>query len=78
MGPKMNKKLKFCLRLCGAAWLLGSSIVGSAIFLRAYCHISQSVLVTVNRYGEANIEFIMLLIGVPLSFYFLCCVFRGD
>jgi len=38
-------------------------------FLTAYFGETKSVIIYVNRYGEANIEFVMMLILIPLVCY---------
>ena len=38
-------------------------------FFKAYVHPSKTVTVTINEMGEANPEFIFLLLMIPITFY---------
>jgi len=57
----MNKHL----RLWATAILLGCYTTLVIIFLFAYTH-GMQVLVTINDYGEANIELLLLISAIPL------------
>lgn len=60
----MNKVI-YCI---GIGTLISSTIMLYVTFLFAYFS-DYSVIVYVNRYNEAHIEFIMLLIFIPIAVY---------
>jgi hypothetical protein len=48
-------------------WLMGMYIVMIATFMAAYQSPAKTVLVTINQFSEANLEFFMLLGALFLS-----------
>lgn len=52
----------------GTAFLFASTIVMVYTFFMAYFN-DYRVMVTINDYGEAQVEFVMLVILFPLSMY---------
>lgn len=53
----------------GLIWAMGVTVTFLYIFLTAYFSPSKTVIVDINRWGEANIEAGLLLIVVPTIFY---------
>ena len=64
-GVIMNKII-FCI---GIAGMLGLSTIFTITFFIAYFQPSQSLTITVNDFGEANIEFLVFMLLLPINFY---------
>ena len=67
----MINKIIFIL---GYATIVASLVTMTYIFVNAY-HSGYETLVTINDYGEAKIELIWMIIGVPCSIYILMKMF---
>ena len=59
------------MRLLDVSYSLFFPLVFLWIFLSAYFHSSRSVVVTVNRLGEANLELVLFIGGFVLNMYYL-------
>ena len=59
------------LRLLDLSYSLFFPLVFLWIFLSAYFHPSKSVVVTVNQFGEANLELVLFVGGFILNMYYL-------
>lgn len=73
-GDRMKTENKIFVILMGVGSLLTTFILFSWTFLTAYFNPSKQVLVDINKYGEANVEFIFLsfmIIIVPISLFLL-------
>lgn len=73
MGTR-SLESKYIVALVGYGFALGDFILIYLIFLKAYFHPCQCVMIDINAIGEANFEFIVLpiLLGISLiGFYFL-------
>ena len=65
----MNERDKNYLAIAGLVSLAWYSIVLTYTFLVAYFQPNYQARVLVNYYGEANVEFILLLVTVPLGLW---------
>jgi len=65
------KKLSFYLRLFSIGFVFGTSLTTVICFLLAYFNPRRAVLLDINIFGEANLEFVMILVGIPCLFWFL-------
>jgi len=65
----MNERDKNYLAIMGLISLAWYSIVMTYTFLVAYLHPNYQARVLVNYYGEANFEFVLLFITIPLGFW---------
>ena len=54
--------LKRILRFIGRVGLLSSFVVMTITFFTAYFTESKRTLISINSFGEANIEFVLLII----------------
>ena len=61
----MKKSLNHFLAFVSILWGAGAVSLITAIWVSAYLH-GGSVLVTINSYGEAQIELLMFLIVIPI------------
>ena len=57
----------------GIAGLVGFSITMIITFFIAFLN-GNEVTVAINDYGEANIEFVMIIILIPCMIYTLSCI----
>lgn len=67
----MNKSITFV----GFAFSYTLSIIMFITFLVAFFNHSKSVLITINKYGEANIELIsmsLIMILITITFFGFC------
>ena len=68
------KRIKGLFKLFGYGLTLATHTALFITFLMAYCYPTQSTLVSVNLYGEADIELIGLIlvtiVGI-VGFYFM-------
>lgn len=51
--------------------LLINYTVFFAFFMKAYFHPTKSILITINTVGEAKLEFVLMIIGLPFVIYFI-------
>ena len=56
----MRRYKQFC-----AVTALSTYLTLFYTFIYAYMSESKSVVVTINEYGEANLEFLMLMVALP-------------
>ena len=61
--------LKKLLTVIGLGCLLSHSIILYIIFLEAYFMNDFKAVLEINRFGEANIEFVIMPVTVILGFY---------
>ena len=59
------------MRLLDMVYSVVFPLIALKIFLSAYFHPSKSVVVTVNQYGEANLELVLFVGGFVLNMYYL-------
>lgn len=62
-------KIRKWMYLFGVPILLGNFIVMSYLFLNAYFNPLKMHGIKINVLGEADIEFIMVLISIPIVIY---------
>lgn len=55
----------------GLAFMITNTIVMYILFLGAYFFGNYRILVTINQYGEANIELLMFIVMFPLVLNFI-------
>ena len=70
VSPSMGKT---CLKYVSYLLLFGFSIILITSFMIAFFHPSKRVILDINYFGEANVEFIMFVILIPvilIGFYF--------
>ena len=61
---ELRNKLDLGLAIYAIA-VLGASLVSFAsAFLKAYASGNKRVLMQIDQYGEANLEFVLLMIGI--------------
>lgn len=63
----MKIKHKIWIKVGGLTFMLAILFLMTLTFYTAYFNPSKTVLVEINRYGEANVEFILIIIGIILS-----------
>ena len=63
MGKTIEKEIIIIL---GLAILLSAAIMVSDAFLKAYHSREKAVTITVNSYGEANLEFVLLIFSLVI------------
>ena len=59
------------IRDLGFASLLMSYLFMIYFFLLAYFNPERIVAMRINRYGEANIEFLWVIVSIPAVFYYI-------
>ena len=62
----MYINIKEHIKIIGLSIMLGCTFVLMLTFFMAFASPDKSILVTINTYGEANLEFIMLLFAIPI------------
>ena len=63
------KKYKLTLWVIGLGYLIGVFITFIITFMSAYFNETKTVRVYVNRFNEADFEFVFLIIGIVICFY---------
>ena len=71
----MKQRIKKILQMLGVGVLFAYSITLYSTFLMAYFH-NYRILVAVNKFGEANIEFIIIPITLIWGLWALIGIFR--
>lgn len=71
LNPKFDKV--FFLMFSGLLFGFGMTIILFATWLIAYLHPSKTVLVTINKSGEANLELFMFFLLI--DFFIICLVY---
>ena len=61
---RIKIKLSEFIKLLGYAWAMGHSLLMLITFLTAYASPAKATLVCIDKFGEANIELVL----VPLTF----------
>ena len=67
------KPFKFVFILISSVVLMASYFIMLYTFFTAYFNPNKTVLVHINNIGEANIEFLFLLLTIPCIIYYLRC-----
>ncbi len=67
----ISAKLKFHLKLWGLIFLVAYAIVGMWLFLEAFFRPDYKTTFWINKYSEANLEFVILAVAIPTIIYFL-------
>lgn len=62
-------KASTILQVVGLCFMFAMYLVVMHFFIVTYMQPSQTAMLDVNFYGEANFEFIMLLIATPIVLY---------
>lgn len=62
-------KLKQMVLLLALSFLFASYILELITFGSAYQNSNKKVIVSINKYGEANFELILLFISVPVAVF---------
>jgi len=62
-------KLRHYSVIFGLSVLVAGFITFALAFLTAYNHPSKSATIYINKYGEANIEFYILLVSIPFILF---------
>lgn len=63
--------IKEVLRIIGLTGLTAGNFMFIWIFLQAYRSSSKTLLVDINRIGEANLELGIIILLIPCSLYFI-------
>jgi hypothetical protein len=63
----MQIEHKYYFALIGYGFALGDFILIYIMFLKAYFHPSQTLMITINASGEADIEFVLIPILLAIS-----------
>ena len=71
----MKQRIRKILQLLGIGTLFAHSITLYSTFLMAYFH-NYRVSVTINTFGEANLEFIIIPITIAFGLWALIGIFR--
>ena len=66
-----NKRLEKIIVLYGFSWVLTMVSLMFITFFLAFFSPVRATMVTVDSFGEANIEFVLLLSGLPCVVYCL-------
>jgi hypothetical protein len=64
-----NMKIKILLAVIGLAYMITGFVALLLIIFRAYQEHSKTAIVSINVFGEANLELAVLIIGIPLVIY---------
>ena len=64
-----NKELKNLLTVIGLACLISDSLVLYIVFLWAYLVNDYTFVATINNFGEAHVEFILIPTTIILGLY---------
>jgi hypothetical protein len=67
----MNDKIKSILNTIGLCYLLALSVVIIMSFLVAFTSEDYETIITINNYGEANVELIIIITGIIPMVYFI-------
>ena len=62
----MKEKTKAWVNSMGLGFLLACTMMFMLTFFVAYSTETNSVYVSIDDYGEANLEFIILILSIPL------------
>ncbi|RLI17249.1 hypothetical protein DRO54_11785 [Candidatus Bathyarchaeota archaeon] len=72
------KKLKEFVLMVGILYLFFNYIMFLGTFLIVYFHPTKTGIITINSYGEADIEFVLLLAWVtPVVLYTFYTTFKN-
>ncbi len=61
--------MKQIIEFLGLGGMVMGFVIVLIIFMTAYSHPEKKAIVKINKYGEADIEFILLIILVPCVAY---------
>jgi len=64
---------KFVLLIISSVVLIASYVMLLCTFFTAYLNPNKTVHISVNNIGEANVEFLLLLLTIPCIIYYLRC-----
>ncbi len=59
------------IKTIGLVTLIYIYIVMILTFIRAYLHPSKSILISINKLGEANIDLFVLLVTLPCVIFYI-------
>jgi len=68
---KQLSKIRRWMYLIGIPIILGNFFVMSYLFLKAYFHPLKMHNIKINVFGEANAEFILVIVSIPIVIYLL-------
>lgn len=63
----MKTKHKIWIKISGITFLLVILVLMSITFFTAYFNESKTYLIEINNYGEAPVEFVLLIFGIVVS-----------
>ena len=66
-----GKKARYYLYKIGVPFLFTCMFITAITFFAAYLHPSKTAIVAVDGLHEAHVEFVLLIILLPISFYLM-------
>jgi len=69
------RKPRAMMFIYGFAFAFACVMCFALLFFMAYQHPDKIACVDINHYGEANIELVMFIIGIPCLWYFFWWLF---
>jgi len=70
------KWLKAIVGIVGFSVIFGSYLFFFYAFVRAYFQVSKQMCIDINSIGEANFEFVILIITIPAVIFFIIQYFK--
>jgi len=64
-----NKKIELTIIIYGLSMMIALATTLMVTFMHAYLSPGKQTMVTLNTMGEADIEFVLILISVPCMIY---------
>lgn len=71
----MLKHIRFWSIFFAFVFLFGVNVTMAHLFFTAYSRDSKVIMFSIDEYGEANMELVMFIIGIPLSTIVLISLF---